>query len=95
MTSIPVFVGLDYHQDCVQVCVLDQAGKQLCNRSVDNDVDLIQQVVSRHGAPQRIAIEACCGAANLAEELASKRNLPMQLAHPGYAVSLVEASYFC
>jgi transposase len=84
MTSIPVFVGLDYHQDCVQVCVLDQVGKQLCNRSVENDVDLIQQVVSRHGAPQRIAIEACCGAANLAEELAAKRNLPVQLAHPGY-----------
>lgn len=84
MTSVPVFVGLDYHQDSVQVCVLDQAGKQLCNRSVDNDVKALEQIMTRHGTPRRIAIEACCGAANLAEELATKRNLPMQLAHPGY-----------
>lgn len=84
MNSVPVFVGLDYHQDSVQVCVLDQTGKQLCNRSVDNEVSEIERAATRHGTPKRIAIEACCGAANLAEELATNRNLPMQLAHPGY-----------
>lgn len=84
MTSLPVFVGLDYHQDSVQVCVLDQQGKQLCNRSVSNDASTIQRLATRHGSPRRVAIEACCGAADLAEELATQRNLPVQLAHPGY-----------
>lgn len=84
MTSVPVFAGLDYHQDAVQVCVLNRQGETLCNRSVANDVDAIERVLARHGTPRRIAIEACCGAADLAEQLASKRRLPMQLAHPGY-----------
>lgn len=84
MASVPVFVGLDYHQDSVQVCVLNQAGEQLCNRAVKNELSDIEQTMTRHGTPKRIAIEACCGAANLAEELVTKRNMPMQLAHPGY-----------
>ncbi|MCH8839584.1 MAG: hypothetical protein IH831_02690 [Planctomycetes bacterium] len=76
MSSLPVFVGLDYHQDSVQVCVLDQQGKQLCNRSVSNDARTIQRVATRHGSPRRIAIEACCGAADLAEELVTQRGKP-------------------
>ena len=31
-----------------------------------------------------MGIEACCGAADLAEELATQWQLPIQLAHPGY-----------
>lgn len=84
MSSVPVFVGLDYHQDAVQVCVLNQEGKQLCNRSVANDADVIERFSTRYGSPRRIAIEACCGAADLAEELVTRRGLPVQLAHPGY-----------
>lgn len=84
MSSVPVFVGLDYHQDSVQVCVLDQAGKQLFNRSVGNEASVIERTMKRYGTPRRIAIEACCGAANLADELATKYELPLQLAHPGY-----------
>lgn len=84
MSSLPVFVGLDYHQDAVQVCVLDREGKQLYNRSVANDALEIQRVATRYGVPRRIAIEACCGAADLAEELVTGRSLPVQLAHPGY-----------
>jgi len=88
MSSVPVFVGLDYHQDAVQVCVLDQTGKRLCNCSVENESHVIERVIARHGIPQRIAIEACCGSANLAEELASEHNLPVQLAHPGYVTRM-------
>lgn len=84
MCSIPVFVGLDYHQDSVQVCVLNREGKVLANRSVVNDGRAIVQLSSRHGVPRRVAIEACCGAADLAEELATQWRLPIQLAHPGY-----------
>lgn len=84
MSSVPVFVGLDYHQDSVQVCVLNQQGKQLCNRSAGNNAAVIQRYATQYGEPRQIAIEACCGAADLAEELATRHRLPVQLAHPGY-----------
>lgn len=84
MSIVPVFVGLDYHQDSVQVCVVDGAGRTLSNQSVANDVSAIERAVTRHGRPQRIAIEACCGAAELAERLSVDEGLSVQLAHPGY-----------
>jgi len=88
MSSIATFVGLDYHQDSVQVCVLDIEGKQLANRSVANDGAVVERVATQYGQPERVAIEACCGAANLAEELVTQRNLPVDLAHPGYVARL-------
>lgn len=88
MSTIPVFVGLDYHQDSVQVCVMDAAGKQLVNRSCPNDWRAIERSVRRHGKPQRVAIEACTGAAHLADELISQAGWPVQLAHPGYVARL-------
>lgn len=88
MSSLPVFVGLDYHQDSVQVCVLDGQGKRLTNCSVENDATAIERAATRHGRPARIAVEACCGAADLAEELAAQRGLPVDLAHPGYVARL-------
>ena len=83
MFSIPVYVGLDYHQDSVQACVVDQNGRVLSNRAIANDVMAIEQAARRHGTPRRLAIEACCGAADLAERLAIERGLPVELAHPG------------
>jgi transposase len=79
---------LDYHQDCVQVCVLDRRGQTLANRRVANDAAAIAATARRHGRPVGTAIEACCGAADLAEELASRRNLSVHLAHPGYVARL-------
>ena len=84
MKILPVYVGLDYHQDSVQVCVLNREGDALGNRPLANDADAIERFIRRHGSPERIAVEACCGAADLAEELVTHRNLPVQLAHPGY-----------
>jgi transposase len=75
---------LDYHQDAVQVCVIDRDGRRLFNRSVANDLKAIEQAATRHGRPERMAIEACCGAADLAERLSVDAGLPIQLAHPGY-----------
>ena len=31
MCSLPVFVGLDYHDSSVRVCVLDTDGSELAN----------------------------------------------------------------
>jgi transposase len=88
MSSIPVFVGLDYHQDFVQVCVLNAEGQRLVNRSVSNDAAAVARVATLHGRPVRVAIEACCGAADMAEELAVDQGLPVELAHPGYVARL-------
>lgn len=91
MGSVPVFVGIDYHQDSVQVCVLDSQGRQLANRSVANSATAVAAVATRHGRPVRMAVEACCGAANLADELARQQNLPVELAHPGYVARLKQS----
>lgn len=91
MGSVPVFVGIDYHQDSVQVCVLDAQGRQLANRSVANSATAVAAVATRHGRPVRMAVEACCGAANLADELARQQNLPVELAHPGYVARLKQS----
>ena len=69
MTSVPrLFVGIDYHQDQVQVCVLDENEQQILNRSLDNDAGVIRRAICGHGRVAGVAIEACCGAANLADE---------------------------
>ena len=88
MTSLTTYAGLDYHQDSVQVCVLDPSGNLLVNRSVENDAAAIARVASRHGRPRRVAIEACCGAADLADELNGRHGLSVQMAHPGYVARM-------
>lgn len=84
MSTVPCFVGLDYHQDAVQVCVLDAGGRQLLNRSCPNDWRRIADAVAPVGAVRRAAVEACCGAADLAEELNARAGWHLDLAHPGY-----------
>jgi transposase len=88
MSKLPVFVGLDYHQNSVQVCVLSAEGRRLVNRGAANQAGAIAELARRHGEPQRVALEACCGAANLADELAVSHDLPVELAHPGYVARL-------
>jgi transposase len=68
--------------------VLDSEGNVVSNRSVANDAAVIARVAARHGRPKRVAIEACCGAANLAEELRTECQLPVQLGHPGYVARM-------
>ena len=84
MSTVTCFVGLDYHQDSVQVCVLDADGRQVLNRSCANDWRRIAEAAGAVGVVKRAAIEACCGAADLAEELLAKAGWSIDLAHPGY-----------
>ena len=91
MASIPVFVGLDYHQDAVQVCVIDSIGRVLENKSVANSAAVVAAVVARHGQPQAGAIEACCGSSALADELILREKMPVCLAHPGYVARLKQS----
>jgi transposase len=82
--TLPLFVGLDYSQHAVQLCVLDPTGKALCNRAVRDDADALDQAVRRLGTVRGAALEACTGAADLAEELADRFAWPVHLAHPGF-----------
>src|SRR6185436_1868568 len=84
MSNVPVFVGLDYHQDSIQVCVLNQRGDVLLNRSASNDCDQLARLVSPLGRVQRVGIEACCGAADLGQELVERLGWNVSLGHPAY-----------
>jgi transposase len=82
--TLPLSVGLDYSQHAVQLCVLDSQGKVLCHRAVADSADAIDQAVRRLGSVRGAALEACTGAADLAEELADRFAWPVHLAHPGF-----------
>jgi len=62
MNRIPVFVGMDYHQDSVQVCVERGDGVVLANRKCSNDIAEIVDVAERCGEVVGSAIESCTGA---------------------------------
>lgn len=89
MISVTRFVGLDYHQDSVQVCVMDQDGQALANRSVENRWQAIVAVLEETVADGeelrtvRASLESCSGAAHLAEELIERAGWGVTLAHPG------------
>jgi transposase len=91
MGTLPVFVGLDYSDRAVQVCVLDQAGGVIGNRRCANDWHVIAKFAQGHGAVQRAAIESCEGAAALADELVTKAGWHMDLAHPGYVARMKQS----
>lgn len=83
-TNVACFVGLDYHQKSVQVCVLDASGRQRLNRACPNDWRAIVDAVAPHGPVARAAVEACGGSADLAQELVERAAWHVDLAHPGY-----------
>jgi len=84
MNRIPVFVGLDYHQDSVQVCVESRDGLVLANRRCRNDIAEIVDVAERCGDVVSAAMESCTGAASLADELVTRAEWSVNLAHPGF-----------
>jgi transposase len=88
MSNVPLFVGLDYHQDSIQVCVLNQKGDVLLNRSVANDSKELGRIVQPLGRVSRVGIEACCGAADLGEELAEQLGWNVSLGHPAYIAKI-------
>lgn len=88
MRNVPVFVGLDYHQDSIQVCVVDERGKVLLNRAAGNDPLAVARLVEPLGAVARVGIEACCGAADLGERLVERFGWDVSLGHPAYIAKL-------
>jgi transposase len=88
MSNVPVFVGLDYHQDSIQVCVLNQEGDVLLNRSAANDCQEVARIVGPLGAVKRVGIEACCGAADFGEQLVQHLGWNVSLGHPAYIAKI-------
>ena len=80
-------VGLDYHQDFVQVCVLDETGKIVKNTRVENDWRKVAAAAPA-GSVVQAALEACCGAADLADELVEQAGWSVSLAHPGFVARM-------
>lgn len=90
MNNVTRFVGLDYHQDNLQLCVMDEKGKVHLNRSLPNDLEAVISFLDR-GQTTAIALEACCGAATFGEALAGKGSWRVELAHAGYVSRLKQS----
>lgn len=83
MEIVPVYVGLDYHSDTIRVCVMDADGETMINKNVANDPGAVRDLVRICGGIVRgVAIEACCGAADFATQLAELTEWSVRLAHP-------------
>jgi transposase len=91
MSGLRVFVGLDYSTEVVQVCVVDAAGGVLGNRGCRNDGREIRAFAEQFGAVAGAALEACTGAANLADELVLQAGWSVDLGHPGYIERLKQS----
>lgn len=84
MCDSTVFVGLDYHQKSVQVCVMNGEGRVLSNRRCENSVPAVADHVLPFGRRVFAAIESCAGAADMAESLIRHAGWSVDLAHPGF-----------
>jgi transposase len=88
MSKVTMFAGLDYHEESIQVCVLDAQGQVRVNRSCGNDVEAVAAALRSAGDVGAVALEACCGAADLGEKLAGLGSWRVDLAHAGYVAKL-------
>jgi transposase len=88
MSIVPVFVGLDYHDSGIEVNVMATGGEVLATRHCPNDWQAVAAVVPAGCRVVGAAIEACCGAADFAEELSQRAGWSVDLAHPGFVARM-------
>jgi transposase len=88
MFNLPLYVGIDYHQKTIQVCVMDQQRKILANQAVENNPEAVFRVVAPFGSNVHAAIEASTGVADFAEQLITHYKWNVELAHPGYVARM-------
>ena len=88
MSSVPVFVGLDYHDEGIEVNVMAGKGEILASRKCPNNWKAVVAVVPEDCRVVGAAIEACCGAADFAEELMQQAGWSVDLAHPGFVARM-------
>jgi len=78
-------IGIDYHQESLQVCAMERDGKVIFNRRIKNDVNAIIEVVGKRSCKVVAVAEACNGSAAFLDELQAKAGWQVKLCHPGYA----------
>jgi transposase len=88
MSTVPLYVGLDYHQDSIQVCVLNPEGRVILNRSTANDPLELRRLLEPLGTVARVGIEACCGAADFGERLVQQHGWNVSLGHAAYIAKI-------
>ena len=91
MSRIAVHMGLDYHQAAVRVCVMDSQGRIVASRDCPNEWEAIARLGARHGQVVGAALEACTGAASLADELVARAGWSVELAHPGFVARMKQS----
>jgi transposase len=91
MNNLPLFVGVDYHQDQLQVCVIDSQAKVHFNKPLPNDAPALARLIKPMGRIQAVTLEACCGAADFGQALAAAGPFRVELAHPGYVARLKQS----
>ena len=79
-----VYVGIDVHRKRSQVAVVDQDGKVLANRNVNNGVTPILHVIGGLPPGTPAAFEACYGTSWLVE-LLEDYGFDPHLVHPSGA----------
>jgi hypothetical protein len=81
--TLPLFVGRDYSQHAVQLCVLDRTGKVLCNRAVPDSADALDQAVRRLGTVRSAALERIVPSRRRREKTVETCTLLPPLGPPG------------
>lgn len=64
----------------------------MANRKIDNDTAKIDEFVRKRGEIAKAAIETCCGAACLADELQNRYRWNIRQAHAGYVNRMKQSS---
>jgi transposase len=85
MDIVPVFWGLDYHDEGIEVNVMNARGEIMASRHCPNHW---RAVVPTNCRVAGAAIEACCGAADFAEDLIQHAGWSVDLAHPGFVARM-------
>jgi len=84
-----VFVGWDYHEDLIQVCVLDANGEVLGERRLPNDHRRVVKYVDGFDRRVHVAVEVGTGSSALADIPVNEAGWIVDLAHPGYVHRLM------
>ena len=77
-------IGIDYHTETLQLCIMSPEGEVLSNRSCPNDVEEAVRVIRKFGKVARISAEACNGSTEFLESVHRETGWKKRLCHPGY-----------
>lgn len=70
MSSVELYVGIDYHSRSVHVHASDGQGKRVVSRKVASNAFAVADLLRGRGRVVRVLMESCCGSAIFADELA-------------------------